>query len=30
VFGEQYRIMDGVELLIRAKIDIVYLEKEIE
>ena len=30
VFGEQYRIMDGVELLIRAKIDVVYLEKEIE
>jgi len=30
VYGEQYRIMDGVELLIRAKIDIVYLEKEIE
>ena len=30
VFGEQYRIMDGVELLMRAKIDIVYLEKEAE
>ncbi len=30
VFGEQYRIMDGVELLIRAEIDVVYLEKEVE
>jgi len=26
VYGEKYRIMDGVELLERAKIDIVYLE----
>jgi len=25
VYGEQYRIMDGVELLQRAKIEIVYL-----
>ena len=30
VFGEQYRIMDGVELLQRAKIEVVYLEKEVE
>ena len=27
VYGEQYRIMDGVELLIRANIEIIYLEK---
>ena len=26
VYGEKYRIMDGVELLERAKIEIVYLE----
>jgi dCMP deaminase len=30
VFGEQYRIMDGVELLIRAEIDVVYLDKGVE
>ena len=28
VYGEQYRIMDGVELLQRADIEVVYLKEE--